>query len=118
MSLRNIETFYREANGWMMFDSNYLTSAVRDYLGAESVQLSLLASGQKPYDHFVEIGCGYGRFMEWSIAQNMRYDGLELVGWLADFGKNRIPRLSHKYPNSQMSVHNVPVEYIDHLGTH
>ncbi|MBP2169418.1 hypothetical protein J2125_002610 [Erwinia toletana] len=87
-----VETFYCYESGWRMFDVSRLTSAVNAYLCAEkAIIANLLQQPEAQIDEFIEVGCGYGRYLPLISAQNINYCGIDLVSWLVALGKIRLP---------------------------
>lgn len=98
-----------------MFDSRYLTVAIQVHLAQEIDALNALLTSFAHYRHLVEVGCGYGRLLEWSIGKGLSYDGLDLVSWMIQLGQVRSRRLLAQYPWAHASVHCLPAEAIDTL---
>ncbi len=106
---------YGQSHGWKMFDSRYLTDAVQTHLAHEVDGLNALLESFPDYQRFVEVGCGYGRLLEWSIEKGLSYEGLDLVSWMVQLGQVRCCRLMAQYPWAQASIHCVPAEAVDTL---
>lgn len=106
---------YGHSHGWKMFDSRYLTDAVQSHLAKEVGSLNALLTLFPHYRRFVEVGCGYGRLLEWSIEKGLSYGGLELVPWMVHFGQVRIRRLLTQYPWAEASIHCLGAEAVETL---
>lgn len=86
-----VEMFYGQKNGWRMFDARMLTPEVTAYLNEEKRQIAgYLENSASGLSQFVEIGCGYGRYLHVALKYKVNYRGVELVRWLAELGKARI----------------------------
>lgn len=85
----DVHDFYSLRCGWKMFDENHLTSSVRHYLRSESQALKLLINHKNVAQHLVEVGCGYGRYLNFSLELGLTYDGIDLVPWLPRLGTLR-----------------------------
>lgn len=114
-----VKHFYTHSLGWNMFDSKFLTPALEAFLEQESDVLAGVFqnqfSAQPGYNHLVEVGCGYGRYLNWSLSRNLAYDGLDLVPWLIHIGEIRVARMRSLHPTSRCAVHNLPVEKLGFL---
>ncbi|KYF89469.1 hypothetical protein BE18_52370 [Sorangium cellulosum] len=78
--------FYASNGGARMFVDAHLTPAVRAYLEAEAQPLR----DEPALEHLFEIGCGYGRYLLWALAEGLHYDGLDMVPWLVEMGRSRL----------------------------
>ncbi|NRO99387.1 hypothetical protein GWC77_26240 [Paraburkholderia sp. NMBU_R16] len=115
LSSLQLTRVYGQSYGWKMFDSRYLTDAVQAHLAQEIDALKALLTSFPHYRHLVEVGCGYGRLLEWSIGKGLSYDGLDLVSWMVQLGQVRSRRLLAQFPWARASVHCLPAEAIDTL---
>jgi len=87
----NVAKFYGQNNGWRMFDGRILTAEVAAFLVEESRCIAnYLENSANTLNQFVEIGCGYGRYLHVALKHKVSYRGVELVQWLAELGKARI----------------------------
>ncbi|MBX9690490.1 MAG: class I SAM-dependent methyltransferase [Candidatus Obscuribacterales bacterium] len=102
MRVHEIGQFYGERKGWRMFDAKSLTPEIKRYLNAESEFLA--RAMQNGYGTLIEVGCGYGRYMEWALSRNFGYLGLDIVPWLVDMGQLRAKQAQLKFPNSRAAV--------------
>jgi len=115
LASKQLMRVYGHSHGWKMFDSRYLTPAVRTHLTREVDGLNAILAAFPGYQRFVEIGCGYGRLLEWSIGKGLCYDGLDLVSWIVHLGQIHSRRLLARYPRAQASIHCLPAEAVDTL---
>ncbi|GEM_PF-6363839 len=87
----DVERFYAFESGWRMFDTSSLTSVVNSYLCAERELVTQYLRHQGMHtDEFIEVGCGYGRYLPLVLAENINYCGIDLVKWLVTLGKVRL----------------------------
>ena len=105
-----VKDFYSNATGWNMFDGRYLTQPVSEFISAEHVFIDELFKTCSKYKGIIEIGCGYGRFMNWASSNEVDYDGLDLVPWLVDIGILRQQKLGELLHPGRYRVHNLPAE--------
>jgi len=98
-----IHNFYAKFGGWVMFDRSVLTDAIRIYLDAENDLLSKTFTDEHSYNHLIEVGCGYGRFMKWAGDRKYDYSGIDIVDWFVDLAQARID--SHQATDSQLNCH-------------
>jgi len=115
LASKQLTRVYGHSHGWKMFDSRYLTPAVRTHLTREVDGLNAILAAFPGYQRFVEVGCGYGRLLEWSIGKGLCYDGLDLVSWIVHLGQIRTRRVLARYPRAQASIHCLPAEAVDTL---
>ncbi len=105
-----VRHFYGYAAGWNMFDSRFLSDELANYLREEGHFLSQVFN-QSSYDHLVEVGCGYGRYLRWAQEHRVSYDGIDLVPWLVELGQLRIqttvPLASERYQIQMVSAQQV-----------
>jgi hypothetical protein len=107
-----VKDFYSTATGWNMFDQRYLTEPLMEFIGKEHLFVQELFATCSEYKGILEIGCGYGRFMNWAICNEVDYDGLDLVPWLVDIGLLRQQKLKKLFQNAWARVHNLPAEHM------
>lgn len=108
--LHQIGQFYGERNGWRMFDSHFLTPEVREYLKDEADVLG--EAMQRGYEQVIEVGCGYGRYLEWALSREYRYVGIDIVPWLVELGQIRAARAKQRYPAADCRIILHPAEEI------
>ncbi len=103
MRLHEIGQFYGERKGWRMFDSRALTPEITRYLKAEALFLerAMKTSG---YRTLIEVGCGYGRYLDWSLSRSYNYLGMDIVQWMVELGKLRSKKARKKYPELSCSI--------------
>lgn len=114
MRIHEIGQFYGERKGWRMFDSHPLTPEIRNYLASEAEFLGdvMRAGG---YKTLIEVGCGYGRYLDWALSRSYHYLGMDIVQWLVDMGQLRTARAKKKFPHLSCGVVRHPAEEIDRL---
>ncbi len=93
-----------------MFDYQFLTPEVRSYLSEESEFLLQAMKGR--YQRLIEVGCGYGRYMNWSLSRGYHYVGLDIVPWLVELGQLRTVTAKKSYPGSSAKIILHPAEKI------
>jgi SAM-dependent methyltransferase len=108
--LHEIGQFYGERKGWRMFDAQFLTPEVGAYLTEE--EEVLLEAMQRGYKRLVEVGCGYGRYLNWAVSRDYDYVGLDIVPWLVELGQLRIGNARKKYPKANCRILLHPAEEI------
>lgn len=86
---RAVRQFYDERGGARMFDSAFLSREVGQYLNLEAVFLDQLFRQNPGKRHLLEVGCGYGKYRQWAADRLLAYDGLDLVAWLIQQGRQR-----------------------------
>lgn len=109
-----VRRFYAEAGGENMFDSRFLTPAIRRYLAEESGLLTRIFA-ERGYTHLIEVGCGYGRYLKWALAGDVHYDGIDLVDWMTEFGQVRLEQLAGVKPELHRAIYNLGVEALPEL---
>lgn len=110
VKLHEIEQFYGERKGWRMFDSHTLTLEIESYLRAEAVFLGkTMGAG---YKTLIEVGCGYGRYLDWALSRGYSYVGLDIVPWLVELGQMRVTRARSRYPGARCAIYRHPAESI------
>ena len=78
-----------------MFDARFLTKEVKVYLDDEEAFVEhVMSSG---YDYLVEVGCGYGRYLDWAMSRGYSYAGLDIVPWMVDIGRVRAENARASY---------------------
>lgn len=111
-----VRRFYSSGQGWNMFNSALLTQELREFLQEEIEFVDYVTSRMgRQCSRLVEIGCGYGRYLEWASRRGLSYFGLDLVPWLADMGSLRAQQLQMQFPNWQGHVENASVDQIDQI---
>jgi len=85
----SVRQFYDERGGARMFDSAFLSREVGQYLNLEAGFLEQLFRQNPGKHHLVEVGCGYGKYRQWAADRLLAYDGLDLVAWLIQQGRQR-----------------------------
>lgn len=93
-----------------MFDSRALTPEIKSYLSNESDFLARVMS--TGYASLVEVGCGYGRYLEWSLSRGYNYIGIDIVPWLVELGQLRVAAAKKKYASADCKVLLHPAEEI------
>lgn len=104
MHIDEISSFYGEDRGWLMFDAEKLTPEIKAYLEAEVVALGQVVD-QGGYKRLVEVGCGWGRYLDWALSAGLGYVGLDIVPWLIKMAELRLTAARVKYQNPLCSVH-------------
>ena len=104
MHIDEISSFYGEDRGWLMFDAEKLTPEIKAYLEAEVVALGQVVH-QGGYKRLVEVGCGWGRYLDWALSGGLSYVGLDIVPWLIKMAELRLTAARVKYQNPLCSVH-------------
>lgn len=89
-NIDSVARFYGSGLGWRMFDGKFLTPELSAFLRAEAILLSSVVQEFERFNHLIEVGCGFGRYLSWAIDQGHGYDGVELISWLAQMGQERI----------------------------
>lgn len=84
-----VRQFYDERGGARMFDSTFLSQEVGQYLSMEADFLDQLFRQDPGKRHLVEVGCGYGKYRQWAADRLLAYDGLDLVAWFIQQGRQR-----------------------------
>jgi len=103
MHIDEICSFYGEDRGWHMFDGDRVTREVGSYLTAEADSLhALLDAGD--YDQLVEVGCGYGRYLDWALSRGLSYVGVDIVPWMIKVAELRLTAARAKYQAPRCSV--------------
>jgi hypothetical protein len=113
VKLHEIGQFYGERKGWKMFDSRSLTPEIRSYLNNETEFLGGIMA--RNYDTLVEVGCGYGRYLEWALNRSYSYVGIDIVPWLVDLGQLRIEAARRKHAGADCKILLHPAEEIASL---
>ncbi|MBX9693183.1 MAG: class I SAM-dependent methyltransferase [Cyanobacteria bacterium] len=113
MKLYEIGQFYGERKGWRMFDYQFLTPEVRSYLSEE--EEFLLQAAQGRYQRVIEVGCGYGRYMNWALSRGFHYVGLDIVPWLVELGQLRTVQAQRSFPSLSAKIILHPAEKIYHV---
>lgn len=110
---------YGERFGWRMFADNFSTDEIRRFLTTESSIFDAFISTNPQFQHVVEVGCGYGRFMDIACKNNISYCGIDLIGWLTQIGEWRSAMLGFDETQTkfrQLSVIDIE-EHIEALST-
>ncbi|MBX9695614.1 MAG: class I SAM-dependent methyltransferase, partial [Cyanobacteria bacterium] len=95
-----------------MFDSHPLTPELKNYLSAEAEFLGTVMQDGS-YKTLIEVGCGYGRYLDWALSRGYHYVGMDIVQWLVDLGQVRTARAKKKFPHLSCGVIRHPAEEID-----
>ena len=95
-----------------MFDSHPLTPELKGYLSAEAEFLGKVAKAGG-YKTLIEVGCGYGRYLDWALSRGYHYLGMDIVQWLVELGQLRTARAKKKFPDLSCGVIRHPAEEID-----
>lgn len=107
-----VETFYGQHNGWRMFDGRMLTPEVAAYLVEEKrLVAEYLEEAGEALEQFIEVGCGYGRYLHVALKHGVSYRGIELVGWLAALGKARVTACPLP-PNCSAQIEHLSAEHL------
>ena len=69
-----------------MLDDALLTPAMRSYLDGEVETLAV----EPALEHLFEVGCGDGRHLAWARERGLGYDGLDIVPWLVERGRDAL----------------------------
>jgi len=93
-----------------MFDSHFLTPEVGTYLQDE--EDVVLEAMQRGYRRLVEVGCGYGRYLNFAAGHGFDYVGLDIVPWLVEMGQLRVANVRKKFPDAKCRVVLHPAEDI------
>lgn len=115
MRNEHVRQFYGDSLGWNMFDAKFLTPALEEFLDIESASLSEVFETHPQYNHLVEVGCGYGRYLNFALDRSLAYDGLDLVPWLINIGKIRVQRAQGSCAHARCAVHNLSAEKLSAL---
>jgi hypothetical protein len=115
LSKERVTSFYSCLYGWNMFDAKLLTHELEQFLSEEGRVLETLCGQTESPTLLIEVGCGYGRYMRWSIAHGFSYLGCDLVPWLIDMGQIRLAALKKEHPDSQASLHTLSIERLAEL---
>ena len=108
----SVEKFYGQNNGWRMFDGKMLTPDVADFLIEEKRGVAAyLEKSAGTLHQFLEIGCGYGRYLHVALKHGVNYRGIELVKWLAELGKVRVSACSLP-PNCSAQIEHLSAEHL------
>ena len=104
MDIDQISSFYGDDRGWHMFDGFRLTPEIRAYLETEAAAL-LEIMHEGGYTRLIEIGCGYGRYLDAALANGFAYIGLDIVPWMIKLADLRCTTARVKYQKANCSVH-------------
>lgn len=108
----SVEKFYGQNNGWRMFDGRILTPDVAAFLIEEKQSMTAyLEKSASTLHQFLEIGCGYGRYLHVALKHRVNYRGIELVKWLAELGKSRVSACSLP-PNCSAQIEHLSAEHL------
>jgi len=111
LEIHEIGQFYGERFGWRMFDARFLTKEVKVYLDDEEAFVEhVMSSG---YDYLVEVGCGYGRYLDWAMSRGYSYAGLDIVPWMVDIGRVRAENARASYGDQRCDVLINPAESLE-----
>lgn len=69
--------FYDSGSGTLLIKEQNYPPSIRDYLRKESAQLAKLCADSTCL--LVEVGCMDGRYLNWAVARNIRYLGIDVV---------------------------------------
>jgi len=115
MTIENVKRFYGEMKGWNMFDTQFLTDRLSEFLDQEAVQLRRIFAANVEYDHLVEVGCGYGRYMDWAVSSAIAYDGIDIVDWMISMAEIKVQQFNERFPGVHCAVHLHPAERLSAL---
>lgn len=111
-----VARFYGSGMGWRMFDGKYLTPELSTYLRSEAILLASASKEFEDFNHLIEVGCGFGRYLSWAVDQGHGYDGVELIGWLAQMGQERIRQKVQRGLNTKpMAITHGSASVVDFL---
>jgi hypothetical protein len=114
-TLDYVSQFYGSQGGWRMFDGKLLTPDIENFLKSEAATLSSFVNRDKAYNHLIEVGCGYGRYLHWAVNSGLGYDGLELISWLAQMGQERVRNLDRTLTSRSIAITHGTANSIDFL---
>lgn len=78
--------FYQNGTGDRLIDEAIFPEPIKHYLSREE---ELLTSFADLFDVLVEIGCMYGRALDWALAHNKRYVGIDITPRYIEVAKKR-----------------------------
>lgn len=104
------ELVFYQSHGWNMFDFGVLTDIVKLYLEREVNALDFIFE-KYGFHGLVELGCGYGRMLDWTIDKKANYYGVEIVKWLFELADVRI-KLKSKDSDLHLSAHHLCASHI------
>lgn len=110
-----IQNFYARFGGWNMFDVSSLSIEVKDFLEAEVGILTEIFKNHQSYEHLVEVGCGYGRYMKWAMEHKFRYDGIDIVDWFIDLAQARVENFRRIDHEIRCSAYHIAAESISEI---
>lgn len=108
MPVKNIKRLSGDALGLNRFDARQLTPALAAFLSDESQTLNDIFKTNPYYNHLIEVGCGYGRYLHWAVTRGLSYDGLEETPWFMEMAEVRLQRLQSAFPNVRGAIHAIP----------
>jgi len=82
--------FYDKGYGDSLIDLSLLPKEVKDFLLKEEL---ILSSIKDSFKLLTEIGCMNGRYLEWAVAENKSYIGIDVVPRFIKEGKERVIKL-------------------------
>ena len=85
-----IEQFYGERKGLEENVPTLIFSLLRSEAYLTEEEEVLLEAMMRGYSRLVEVGCGYGRYLNWAVSRGYDYLGLDIVPWLVELGQLRI----------------------------
>lgn len=90
----SVEYTYGRSYGWNMFDCSCLTPEVREYLAEEDTRVGQVVDADDLLDTIIEVGCGYGRYLDFAAEHGLRYVGVDIVDWMVDLARARYTALA------------------------
>lgn len=112
MVKERVEHYYSEF-GWRMFDPSLLTPELKEYLSEECRALqAVVQSSDRHYDTLIEVGCGYGRYLEWALERQLRYEGIDLVPWLVEMGQGFVAEIRLSKPEAHCEIRRMSAQYM------
>ena len=94
----SVEYIYGRSYGWNMFDYRYLTPEIRTYLAEEDQRVGQIIDSTDALDTLIEVGCGYGRYLDFAAQRGLCYVGVDIVDWMVDLARARYQALSSRMP--------------------
>jgi len=82
--------FYDKGYGDSLIDVSLLPEEVKEFLLEEEL---ILFSIKDSFDLLIEVGCMNGRYLEWAVAENKSYIGIDVATRFIKEGKERIVKL-------------------------
>jgi hypothetical protein len=85
--MQSIYGFYESGLGDRLIDPSYYSEQIVEFLQREQQEV---ANIQVSFDLLIEVGCANGRYLDWAIAHNKRYIGIDFVEHYIRAGQQRV----------------------------